>query len=72
MSSSCWENIIILQACERLCTFTHTGAHSGGNLAVLFRRAGLIRDISRRDDEEMRNLRYNFNFPHVPFGTDPQ
>jgi hypothetical protein len=68
MSSSCWKNVIILQACGRLCTLTNTG----GNLAVLFRRPRPSGDISRRDDEEMRNLRYNFNFPHVPFGTDPQ
>jgi hypothetical protein len=46
--------------------------NTGGNLAVLLIRTGPAGDISRRDDEEMRNLGYNFNFPHVPFGTDPQ
>jgi hypothetical protein len=46
--------------------------HIAGKLAVLVMRHSRLQDFCGRSDEEVFSLGYNFNFPHVPFGTDPQ
>jgi hypothetical protein len=46
--------------------------HIAGKLAVFIMRQSPLQDFCGCSDEEVFGLGYNFNFPHVPFGTDPQ